>query len=90
MTIDDNTAEYVNLSSVFRLSRVNTPMLMANGDLEVSFLLDGIEMYNGLRRLGKTVTFVRYPDQGHGLAGAALSDFWNRELAFFASHLASE
>jgi dipeptidyl aminopeptidase/acylaminoacyl peptidase len=47
-------------------------------------------MYNALRWLGKEVTFLRYPDQGHGLTGEALQDFWERENAFFDRYLKPE
>jgi len=56
---------------------------LADGDDDGDFLLGTIEMFNGLRYLDKDVTFLRYPNQGHGFSGAALSDFWSRENAFF-------
>jgi hypothetical protein len=48
------------------------------------------EMYNGLRFLGKDVTLLRYPGQGHGFEGAALKGFWERENAFFDKYLKPE
>jgi len=63
-------------------------MLLAVGDEdEGEMLLPTIEMYNGLRRFGKDVTLLRYPNQGHGFTGAALKDFWERENAFFDRYL---
>ena len=47
-------------------------------------------MYNGLRFLGKDVTLLRYPGQGHGFEGAALKDFWERENGFFDKFLKTE
>jgi dipeptidyl aminopeptidase/acylaminoacyl peptidase len=44
-------------------------------------------MYNGLREVGDSVTLLRYPDQAHGFTGAALRDFWGREIAFFDKYL---
>lgn len=78
---------YIQLSAVFRLQNVTTPMLLADGDEDGDFLLNTIEMYNGLRRFGRDVTFLRYPGQGHGFTGAALEDFWARENAFFDKYL---
>lgn len=49
-----------------------------------------IEMYNGLRYLGKDVTLLRYEGQGHGFEGAALADFWKRENQFFDRYLKSQ
>ena len=78
---------YEELSAVFRLNRVKTPMLLADGDDDGDFLLDTIEMYNGVRGAGVDVTLLRYPDQGHGFSGAAMTDFWRREMAFFDRNL---
>jgi dipeptidyl aminopeptidase/acylaminoacyl peptidase len=88
-TLWDATAEYIRLSPVFFLDKVTTPMLLAGGDEEGEFLLDSVEMYLGLRRLGKEVTLLRYPNQGHGLTGHALEDFWDRENAFLEKCLCS-
>jgi dipeptidyl aminopeptidase/acylaminoacyl peptidase len=78
---------YIELSAVFHLKSVTTPMLLAAGDNDGNFLLDTIEMYNGLREIGANVTLLRYSNQGHGFTGASLQDFWTRELNFFALHL---
>jgi len=75
--------EYVQLSAVFRLDKVTTPILLADGDDDGEFLLDTIEMYNGLRWFDRDVTLLRYPGQGHGFTGAALEDFTKRRNAFF-------
>jgi dipeptidyl aminopeptidase/acylaminoacyl peptidase len=78
---------YLRLSALFRLNHVHTPMLLADGDNDGDFLLNTIEMYNGLRYLGRDVTLLRYPNQGHGFEGAALADFWRREETFFSGCL---
>lgn len=80
---------YMKLSAVFHLDKVTTPMLLADGDNDGDFLLGMIEMYNGLRFLGKEVTFVRYPGQAHALTGWALKDFQQRTIDFFDAHLKS-
>jgi dipeptidyl aminopeptidase/acylaminoacyl peptidase len=81
---------YMRLSAVFRLDKVTTPMLLADGDDDRDFLLGMIEMYNGLRFLGKEVTFVRYPGQAHALTGWALNDFEQRTMDFFDAHLKAQ
>jgi dipeptidyl aminopeptidase/acylaminoacyl peptidase len=83
----NNPEDYIRLSAVFHVNKVTTPMLLADGDNDGDFLLDSIEMYNGLRWFGKEVVLLRYPDQGHGFTGWALRDFWERESAFFDEHL---
>jgi dipeptidyl aminopeptidase/acylaminoacyl peptidase len=87
MTPWDDPQAFIQLSAVYRLNHVTTPMLLADGDEDDDFLLNMIEMYNGLRWLGRDVTFIRYPGQGHGFDGWALKDFWQREAAFFAEYL---
>lgn len=82
----DPTA-YIALSAVFHVDSVKTPMLLAVGDRDGAFLLDTIRMYNALRRAGAEVTLLRYPGQGHLFTGAAMRDFWEREMTFFGKYL---
>ena len=84
-----NPNDYVRLSAVYQADKIFTPMLLADGDEDGSFLLDSIEMYNALRWFGRDVTLLRYPGQGHGFSGAALKDFWQRENEFLAKSLKS-
>jgi dipeptidyl aminopeptidase/acylaminoacyl peptidase len=83
----EDPSTYLKLSAVYRLNDVTTPLLLADGDDDGGFLLGSIEMYNGLRFLGKDVVLLRYPKQGHGFQGAAMADFWNRENNFLAKYL---
>lgn len=78
---------YLALSPVFHVGEAKTPTLLADGDDDGDFLLDTIEMYNRLRAAGDQVTLLRYPGQGHGFSGAALEDFWTREMAFYQKYL---
>jgi dipeptidyl aminopeptidase/acylaminoacyl peptidase len=78
---------YIELSAVFRLDKAVTPMLLADGDDDGVFLLNTVEMYNGLRWFDRDVTLLRYPGQGHGFTGASMEDFWVRENSFLDSHL---
>ena len=86
----DDPQLYTDLSVIFRLDKIKTPMLLAEGDDDGMFLMNSIELYNGLRWLGKDVTLLRYPGQGHGLTGAALKDFYQRVIALFDSYLKPE
>lgn len=85
--VDQDPSVYIGLSPVFRISRATTPTLIAAGDRDGDFLLDAIELYNGMRRPGTDVTLVRYPQQGHLFTGPALIDFWQRLMSFFQVHL---
>jgi len=81
---------WTKMSAVYRLPNVTTPMLLAVGDKDVLFLQGMIEMYQGLRYLGKDVILLRYEGQGHGFNGAAMTDFWKRENDFFDRYLKPE
>jgi acylaminoacyl-peptidase len=85
-----NPEDYIKLSPVYHADKINTPMLLADGDEDGNFVLDSIEMYNGLRWFGRDVTLLRYPHQGHGFDGVALKDFWKRENQFLAKYLQPE
>jgi dipeptidyl aminopeptidase/acylaminoacyl peptidase len=87
VALRDDPQTYLALSPVFHVGKVKTPTLLADGDDDGDFLLDTIEMYNRLRSAGDQVTLLRYPGQGHGFSGAALEDFWGREMTFFQKYL---
>ncbi len=78
---------YIALSPVYHLDKVTTPMLLAIGDEEETGVVMLIEMYNGLRYLGRDVTLLRYPKQGHGFTGVSLQDYWARANAFLDIYL---
>ncbi len=90
MTPWENPRAYIKLSAVYHLDKVTTPVLLADGDNDGFILLSNIEIYNGLRWFGKDVTFLRYPNQGHGFTGEALKDFWQRVNVFLDKYLKPE
>jgi dipeptidyl aminopeptidase/acylaminoacyl peptidase len=81
---------WTKMSALYRLPNVTTPMLLAVGDKDIGFQQGMIEMYQGLRYLGKDVTLLRYEGQGHGFKGPAMADFWKRENEFFDRYLNPE
>ena len=87
VTVWQDPEAYIKLSAVFYLNRVKTPMLLADGDEDKGFLLNTIEMYNGLRYFKEKVVLLRYPGQEHGFSGASMLDFWKRETDFVDSYL---
>ena len=82
-----SSENYIKLSSVFRAHKVETPVLIADGDLDQDFLIGSIEWFNSLRWAKKDATLLRYPGQGHGFTGAAMQDFWTRETNFVDHYL---
>ncbi len=87
----ENPMAYVRGSLVFQMRNVETPVLLAVGDLDhPSFALPTIEAYLALRREGKDVTLLRYPDQRHSFHGRAHQDLRDRIMAFVERHLARQ
>lgn len=80
---------YVRLSPVFNAPNIETPILLSAGDRE-PIVLATIEIYNALKLLGRDITLIRYPGQGHGYTGSAESDFSARVRAFLQMHLAND
>ena len=57
---------YLENSPIFYLDRVKTPLLIIHGEKDDAvpvYLAD--EVFTSLRRLGKAVTYVRYPGENH-------------------------
>jgi dipeptidyl aminopeptidase/acylaminoacyl peptidase len=82
---------YIENSPIFHLDRVRTPLLLIHGGVDTSVPpSQSEEVFVGLRRLGREVTYVRYEGEGHyeghwGHANAA--DYLTRVLSFFERHL---
>jgi dipeptidyl aminopeptidase/acylaminoacyl peptidase len=82
---------YLENSPIFYLDRVKTPLLIIHGskdDAVPVYLAD--EVFTGLRRLGKAVTYVRYEGESHweGSWGYANQiDALQREIAWFDKQL---
>jgi dipeptidyl aminopeptidase/acylaminoacyl peptidase len=82
---------YIENSPIFYLDRVKTPLLLVHGtDDEWVHPSLSDEVFVGLRRLGKEVSYAKYPGEGH------TPDIWNanhqldlsnRILDWFARYL---
>jgi dipeptidyl aminopeptidase/acylaminoacyl peptidase len=78
---------YVKNSPVFYLDKVQTPLLINQGGMDV-MPYQSDEVFVGLRRLGKKVVYVRYENEGHGIAFYSNRvDYWNRMIEWFDSNL---
>lgn len=81
---------YIQNSPLFFLNKIETPLLISQGGLDVS-PYQAEEIFVGLRRLGKNVVYVRYENEGHGIENYSNRiDYWDRLIEWFASHLNSE
>ena len=65
----DNWDAFARNSPVYHIKKVQTPLLLLHNDKDgaVDFT-QGIEYYNGLRRLNKPVVMITYRGENHGIA----------------------
>ena len=81
---------YVQNSPAFFLDKIETPLLISQGGLDVS-PSQAEAIFIGLRRLGKKVVYVQYEYEGHGVElPANRIDHWNRMLDWFALNLGTK
>ena len=74
---------YIRNSPVFFVDRVQTPLMIIQGDLDYVAVQQGEEFFNSLYRQGKRAEFVRYWGEGHVLESPAnIRDMWNRIYAW--------
>jgi len=64
----DDFELYREQSPIAHVETMNTPLLYMHGRQDPSVeYLQGMELYNALRFLGKPIIFLSYPDEGHNL-----------------------
>jgi dipeptidyl aminopeptidase/acylaminoacyl peptidase len=79
----DAAQTYVQNSPVYYLNRVETPMIIQAGSADSAIVPYSDEVYVGLKRLGKDVTYLRYGGESHVLAAQSnLVDYWKRVIRF--------
>ncbi len=83
---------YIENSALFSLPKVKTPLvIMANDADDAVPWYQGIEMYTGMRRLGKTVWMLNYNNEAHNLIERKnRKDIQIREQQFFDYYLKGE
>lgn len=76
---------YIKNSALFALPKVTTPLvIMANDQDDAVPWYQGIEMYSGMRRLGKKVWMLNYNGEAHNLVERKnRKDIQIREQQFF-------
>jgi dienelactone hydrolase len=76
---------YLKNSPLFQLNKVTAPMVIMHNDADGAVpWYQGIELFTGLRRLGKKVWMFNYNGQGHGLTQRQdMRDYQIRMQQFF-------
>jgi hypothetical protein len=78
-----DAARYLRNSPLFSVDRVQTPLLIVYGDLDINNAPQGEEFFTGLYREGKRAQLVMYWGEGHGIESPANArDLWSRIYAW--------
>lgn len=85
----DNFAGYLNNSPVYNAPNIQTPLLLWTGEKDTHVAsTQSTELYLAMRRLGKKVTMLRYPEEDHSLQNQdAQSDLTNKVMDWFDYYL---
>lgn len=78
---------YLENSPLFWLDKVETPLLIMHNDMDGAVpFAQGVELYLGLRRLGKPAWLVNYNDEPHWPTTIANKRDWNIRMQQFFDH----
>ena len=79
---------YLRNSPIFYVDRVETPLMIIQGDMDYVAIQQGEEFFMSLYRQKKRASFVRYWGEGHVLEGPAnIRDMWKRIYGWFDEFL---
>ena len=75
---------YIRNSPIFFVDRIETPILIIQGDLDYVAMQQGEEFFRSLYRQGKRARFVRYWGEDHVFTSPAnIRDMWRQIFAWF-------
>ncbi len=82
----ENKALWEKVSPFYRVANITTPTLFMGGEIDWNVpILGGEQMYQALKRLGRTTELVVYPDEYHEFKTPShLKDRLERYLAWYA------
>ena len=85
----DNWDAYARNSPIYHIKNVQTPLLLLHNDKDGAVdYTQGIEYYNGLRRLNKPVVMITYKGENHGIVkDPNKKDYAVRMLEYFDHYL---
>ena len=82
------SGRYLRNSPLFAAGRIETPLLIAHGELDGFPLEQAESMFSALYRQGKDAQLITYWGEGHTLhAPGAIADLHRRAFAFLDAHL---
>ncbi len=82
----ENQAAWIKVSPFHNVTKVTTPTLFMGGNIDWNVpILGGEQMYQALKRLGRTTELVVYPDEYHEFTlPTHIKDRLERNLAWYA------
>ncbi len=85
----DNWDAFARNSPIYHIKQVQTPLLLLHNDKDGAVdYTQGIEYYNGLRRLNKPVVMITYKGENHGIAkDPNKKDYAVRMMEYFDHYL---
>ena len=88
----DDMDSYILNSPLFNMKNIETPLLVAFGDQDgVVDWNQGIELFNGMRRMQKNMIMLVYPGENHYLSVKENQlDYAKRQIEFFGHYLKGE
>lgn len=79
---------YVRNSPLFYVDRVETPLMIIQGDMDFVAMQQGEQFFTALYRQNKRARFVRYWGEGHVLGSPPnIRDMWQQIYAWFDEFL---
>jgi dipeptidyl aminopeptidase/acylaminoacyl peptidase len=79
---------YLRNSPITYVDRVETPLLIFQGDMDYVPIQQGEEFFQALYKQGKRAEFARYWGEGHFYRSPAnVEDMWNRVFHWFDTYL---
>lgn len=78
---------YIENSPIFAVDRIRTPLLILHNENDGAVpQSEGLQLFLGMRRLGKPAWLVSYPGEGHLLGDPRNRLDWDRRLRQFFDH----
>ena len=83
---EDSPELYRRISPVYQAEKIKTPLILAVGENDIRFA-DAQRFHEALKQAGAPVTFVTYPNEGHGISNPVTAEEHLRKaMEFFRSN----